>query len=93
MTLNFHVDDSAKGRYYMILCRDLLTALVTNLKSIDHVIEGDYGPFKGSMAPMVYMGKYECEYLNAVKLHQKNLLLMLMQKKCMNRDKSVLLLN
>ena len=29
---NFHVDDSSKGRYNMILGRDLLTSLGLNLK-------------------------------------------------------------
>ena len=33
-----HVDDSAKGRYDMILGRDLLTELVLNLKLSDNVI-------------------------------------------------------
>ena len=43
----------------MILGRDLLTALGLNLKSSEHVFEANYGPLKGSAAPMVYLGKYE----------------------------------
>ena len=31
---NFHVDDSAKGRYDMVLDRELLTALSLNIKFI-----------------------------------------------------------
>ena len=31
----FHVDDSAKGRYYNILVRYLLTALLSNLKNLN----------------------------------------------------------
>ena len=32
VTRNCHVDDSAKGRYYLIVGRDILTALGCNLK-------------------------------------------------------------
>ena len=32
VTWNFHVDDSVKGRYYMILGKDLLTQLLLNVK-------------------------------------------------------------
>ena len=39
VTWSFHVDDSAKGKCYMILGTDLLTALGLNLKFSDHVIE------------------------------------------------------
>ena len=63
MTWNFHVDDSAKVRYNMTLCYDLLTALGLNLKFSDHIIEADNGPFKGLTAPMVDMGTYEFKYL------------------------------
>ena len=55
---SFHADESAKGRYDMILGRYLLTALGSNLKFSDLVIEADYGPFKGSTAPMVDLGTY-----------------------------------
>ena len=41
MKWNFHVDESDKGRYDIILGRDLLTALVLNLKFSDHVIKVD----------------------------------------------------
>ena len=39
VTWNFHVDDSAKGRYDMILSRYLLTELGLNLKFSEHVIK------------------------------------------------------
>ena len=61
---NCHVGESAKGVYGMILGRDLLTALGINLKFSDHVIEADYGPFKGLMLTMVDLGEYEFKYLN-----------------------------
>ena len=56
MTWNFHVDNSTKGRYDMILDRYLLTALELNLKFSVHVINVDYLTFKGSTAPMVDPG-------------------------------------
>ena len=37
-TCRYHVDDSTKGRYYMILGRDILIELGLNLKLSDHVI-------------------------------------------------------
>ena len=62
MTCNFHVNDSSKGRYDMILGRDILTALGLNLKLCDHVIEADDGTFKGYTTPMVNIGTYEFKY-------------------------------
>ena len=52
------MDDSTKGRYDMILGRDLLIDLGLNIKFSDNVIEADDGPLKGSKVPMVDMGKY-----------------------------------
>ena len=48
VTWNCHVDESTKGRYNMIIRRDLLTELGSNLKLSDHAIESDYVTFKGS---------------------------------------------
>ena len=58
------MDDSAKGRYYMILGRYVLTALRINLKCYEHVIKWVDGPLQGSTAPMVDLGAYECKDLN-----------------------------
>ena len=52
VTCKCHVDDSAKGRYDMILGQDILTELVLNLKFSEHIIEANYGPFKGSTTPI-----------------------------------------
>ena len=49
MTCNCHVDDSAKGRYYMILGRYLFTALGLNIELSDQVIEADDGNLKGCL--------------------------------------------
>ena len=59
------MDDSTKGRYYMNLGRYLLPALGLTLKSSNHVIEADYGTFKGSKECMVDLGTYEFKDLNA----------------------------
>ena len=61
---NFHMDDSTRGRYDMILGRDLFTKLVLNLKLSYFVVDAYDELFKGSAAPMVDMGKYEFKYLN-----------------------------
>ena len=53
---NFHVDDSIKFRYYIILRRGILTALGLNSKLSEHVIEAGDGPFKGSTISMVGLG-------------------------------------
>ena len=45
------MDDFAKGRYDMILGRDLLTTLGSTLKISDHVIEANHGPLKGLHNP------------------------------------------
>ena len=61
---NFYVDDSTKSRYDMVLGRNLLTDLGTNLKLSYHDIESDYGKFKVSTIIMVDMGMYDFKYLN-----------------------------
>ena len=42
VTRNFHVDDSDKGRYDMILGIDLLIALLLNIKLYEHITEADF---------------------------------------------------
>ena len=51
-----HADEPAKGRCDIIFGKCLLTGLGLNLKLSDHVIEEDYGDFKGSTTPMVDLG-------------------------------------
>ena len=64
VTWNFHVDDSSKGIYDMILGRDWLTELGLNLKFSEHVIKADDGPFKGSTETMVDLGTYIFKNIN-----------------------------
>ena len=46
VTWEFYVDDSAKGKYNMILGKIfLLTELGLNLKFPEHIIKTDDGPF------------------------------------------------
>ena len=59
MTYNFHVDESVKVRYDMILVRNILTALGLNIKFSDHVIEAYEGPLKGLTTPMADLDTYE----------------------------------
>ena len=93
MTWDFHVDESSKGRYYMILGRDLLTEIGLNNKKSDHVIKADDVPFIGATAPMVDLGTYLFKYLNTGKLNRKNCLLALTLKNYMNQNIYVLQLN
>ena len=64
VTWNFHVDESTKARYNMIIRRYLLIELLLNLKLSDHATKSDYVIFKGSKEPMVYLGAYEFKDLN-----------------------------
>ena len=63
-----HVDDSAKGRYDMILGQDILTWLGLNLKWSEHFIEVDDWSFKGSTITMVDLVKYLFKDLNIEKI-------------------------
>ena len=58
VTLNFHVHYFAKGRYDMILGKDILTEVGLNLKLSENVIKADDGTFNGSTTPMVDLGTY-----------------------------------
>ena len=58
MTWNYHVDESSKGRYDMILVQDILTELGLNLKFSEHVVEADDGLFNGSTTLIVDLGTY-----------------------------------
>ena len=68
VTWNFHVDESGKGRYDMILVQDILTELGLNLKFSEHVIKEYGGKFKVSTTPMVDLGTYVFKYLNTGKI-------------------------
>ena len=67
MMRKLHVDEPAKGRYAMILGRDLITELGLNFKWSNQIIEADDGPFKGFKSPMVDLGTYEFKDLNTEK--------------------------
>ena len=68
VTWNFHVDDSARGRYYIILGIDILTEMGLNPKLSNHVVEGDDGPFKGSTTPVFDMSMYDFTYFETGKI-------------------------
>ena len=68
VTWNFHVDDSNKGRYDMILGQDLLTKLGLNLKFSEHIIKEDNGTFNESTTPMVDLVTCTFKDLNTGKI-------------------------
>ena len=68
VTWNFHVDDSAKVGYDIILGRDILTELWLNIKFSEQVIEEDDGPFNGSTTHVVHLGTYIYKDLNTRKI-------------------------
>ena len=77
----------------MILSRYLLTSLLLYLKFSDHVIQAYDWTFKGSTAPMVDMGTYEFKDLNTETITPEESFIMLTQKKYLNRNKNILILN
>ena len=89
VTWKCHVDESTKGRYNMILGRDILTELLLSLEFSEHVIEYDNETLKGSTIPMIYLGTYEFKDLNTGKLYLKNCLLTLTLKKYMSQNMNV----
>ena len=58
VTWKFHVDESTKGLYDILLGQYILTELGLNLKFSEHVKEADDVHFKGIIAPMVHLGTY-----------------------------------
>ena len=54
----FHVDESTKGRYGMILGIDLLIILVLDIDFYDNFIIGIEGPYEGYLEPMVDLSNY-----------------------------------
>ena len=59
-----HVDDSAEGRYRMILGQDLLTDLELDLNISKQVILVGDETYKWCTDPMVDMSDYDYKYLN-----------------------------
>ena len=68
VTRNFHLGDSSKGRYNMILGIDRLKIIRITFKWSDDVVKVYGGTFKESMAPMVGLGMHKFKYLNTGKL-------------------------
>ena len=59
VTLDFHVDDSAKGGYNMIVDRYILIEIGLNKKLSEQIVEAGGGPLRGSTPPTIYLGTYE----------------------------------
>ena len=71
--LKFYLDDLAKGRYDIILGRDILIALVLNINFSEHFMKTDVGPIKVPTAPMVDLDTYGFKYSNTGKFTTKEL--------------------
>ena len=67
------MNDSTKGRYDMILGRDLTTEIRLNIKLSEQVTKADDGPFKGSTTSMVDLGWYVFKDLNTEKITPQKL--------------------
>ena len=67
------MDDSANFIYDMILEIYLLKIRI-NTKWSDQAIESDYGTFKGSISPIVDLGKYEYKNVNTGEITPEELL-------------------
>ena len=67
----FHMVDSTKGIYNIILGQGILKLLGSTLKLSEHVIKTYNGTFKGSTKPMVDLGAYTFKYLNTGKITPK----------------------
>ena len=68
VTWNFHIDDSDKSMYDMILGRYILTALVLDLIFFNNFTEGGDRPFERCTAPMVDLGTYKFKDLDTGKI-------------------------
>ena len=66
--MEFHEDDSSKGRYGMILGTYLLATLGLKLKLSHDATEAYDRHLKGSTSPMVDLGTYEFKILNTGKI-------------------------
>ena len=75
VTWEFHMDDSDKDRYSIIIGRYILISLLLNINFSKRVIEAGGGPLKGYTSPMIYLGEYKFKYLNTVKIRLRNYLL------------------
>ena len=88
LTWNFHVDDSTRGRYDMILCKDLLIELRLNLKSFYHIIASYDGTFKGSLKTIIDLGMYEFNDLNTGNITTEEILLNIYSEEIHKSEKS-----
>ena len=69
----------------MILGRDILTALVLDLKFSGHIIIGGDGPYKGCLVTMVDVTDYELKPLTEKLPNRKNHLLIQTSKNALSQ--------
>ena len=84
-----HEDESSTGRYDMILGRDLLTALVLDLKFYKNVIYGGEGPYKGCSAPILDINNYDFNVLIAKTVKPQESFINAYAKKCLKYEGAI----
>ena len=66
MTWEYHVSDSAKGIYAMILGGDILTELGLNLNTSKYIIKEGDRHLKGRTTHMIDLGTYTIKDLHII---------------------------
>ena len=61
--MKYHIDESNNSRYDIILCRELLNALVLYLKFYENIIIVSKGTYEGCLATMFDLSNYNFTYI------------------------------
>ena len=83
VTWKFHFDESTNGKYDIILGRDLITALVLDLKFYDNVMIGRHGPYEGCLSLMVGVNNYNFKYITDKTIKPKESFVNLFVHECL----------
>ena len=67
-----YVDNSTNGRLDMIQGRDLLTALVMDIKYYENIVIYGEVPYEGCSSPMVDVSNYDFKPLTKNRFNRKN---------------------
>ena len=89
VTWKCHVGNSANGRYDMILGRDLLTAMVLDIKFSENFIIGREGIYKGCSEPMVDVSNYYFNIITAKAVKSEESIIDLYINECLESDSEI----